>query len=134
MEKYLFLDVRIVKYLGFGALQFILDISLFVVMSALDVPLLIANVVSRLSAATAGYYLNKKYTFAIGEVKTYSMARRYWVFWTFMTVFSSLLVWCWDRFLGDAMPTNFGKFVIECFLCVFGYLISKYWVYKHDPE
>lgn len=129
-----FLDKSAVKYLIFGAFQFVLDFMLFVLLQKIGVAVVVANVASRLSAATAGYYLNKKYTFSIGEVQTYAMMRRYWLFWLFMTGLSSLLILAWDHFLNGTLPTGAGKFAIECVLCVFGYLVSKIWVYKHDQE
>ncbi len=128
------IDASITKYLLFGIFQFSLDLALFIIMQKIGFASIVANVISRLTAAVAGYFLNKQYTFGISETKTYAMVKRYWVFWLFMTGLSSLLIYAWDYYLRSALATSAGKFIIECGLCVLGYLISKKWVYKNDRE
>lgn len=127
-----FLNNGVVKYVLFGAFQFILDFLLFVFLEKMGFYAVVANITSRLVAATVGYQLNKKYTFGVGKVKNYAMVTRYWVFWLSMTCVSSLLILVWNNFLTDLLPTSAGKLIVECILSIVGYLISKIWVYKND--
>jgi putative flippase GtrA len=128
------LNLSFAKYLFFGGFQFAFDFVLFFFLQNIGLAAVFANVTSRFSAALAGYYLNKRFTFGVGEVKTYSMFKRYWLFWLFMTGLSSTLVFLWDFHLQTTWSMGIGKFTIECFLCILGYLISRFWVYKHDSK
>ncbi len=128
------MKMRLVKYLSIGAFQFALDFILFLLLQQLGIALVVANTTSRLTAATAGYYLNKKFTFSVEPVPGRAMMLRYWLFWAFMTVLSSLLIFTWGKLLGDLLAIGLGKFVIESFLCLFGFFISRTWVYRHDQQ
>lgn len=128
------MKMHLMKYLGIGAFQFVLDFLLFLFFQKLGIALVIANSVSRLTAATAGYYLNKKFTFSVGHVTGHAMMLRYWFFWALMTVLSSLLIFSWAKLLDDLSSIGLGKFVVESFLCLLGFVVSKTWVYRHAPK
>lgn len=129
-----YVKVKIVKYLAVGGFQFVLDFLLFLLLQKMGIFLVVANVISRLSAATAGYYLNRKYTFSVRQSHGYSMVFRYWSFWIFMTILSSILILTWTTLLGDRYSAGFGKFIVESVLCVLGFFVSKMWVYRHAQE
>lgn len=123
--------MRITKFLSIGVCQFVLDFLVFVLLQKLGVVATIANTASRFLAGTLGYYLNKKYTFAIGPVLGYSMMARYWMFWGFMTLLSSTLISVWDTVLNNVFSNATGKILIELGLFLLSFVISKLWVYKH---
>ena len=82
----------------------------------------------------SGYYLNKKFTFSVGHVTGHAMMLRYWFFWALMTVLSSLLIFSWAKLLDDLSSIGLGKFVVESFLCLLGFVVSKTWVYRHASK
>lgn len=124
--------MKIFKYLTVGLFQFILDLGLFLLLQKIGLPLFVANVISRLTAATTGYYLNRQFTFSITPTTDYSMAIRYWSFWIFMTMLSTGLIMILQNLFPANSSLGIGKFIVESFLCVVGFLISKFFVYKHD--
>ena len=128
------MTIHLIKYLSIGAFQFALDFLLFVFFQKIGIALILSNTASRLTAATAGYYLNKKFTFSVGDSVDRTMVLRYWFFWAMMTVVSSLLIYAWGKWVGDLLPIGWGKFVVESFLCLLGFVISKTWVYRHAQE
>lgn len=123
-----------IKYLGVGLLQFGLDWTLFVVLEGAGVPVTPANVVSRLVTASIGFQLNKRLTFAARSVKPIRMAARYWAFWGVMTLISSVLLCGWTRWTNGPAFVGVGKFLVEALLCIVGFFISKFWVYKDVPR
>ena len=125
--------MKIFKYLVVGGFQFVFDFLLFLLLQQAGFPVFFSNTVSRLSAATLGYVLNKKYTFSVAPIQGYSMMLRYWSFWVFMTGLSSLLIWQWSVFFKNSLHIGVGKFSIESILCLAGFFISKRWVYRHAP-
>jgi putative flippase GtrA len=124
--------MKVLKYLTVGLFQFLLDLGLFLLLQTIGLPLFLANATSRLTAATTGYYLNRHFTFSVAPASDYSMVTRYWLFWTFMTLLSTGLMMVWQHFMSAHFHLGIGKFIVESFLCIVGFLISKFWVYKHD--
>lgn len=126
------MKTQLIKYFLFGLFQFLLDFLLFVWLEKAGVMVILANTASRLIAAVAGYCLNKKYTFDAGAVKSRAMFVRFWLFWLFMTGFSSLLMLAWSKAMAGTWSNGIGKLIVEALMFCFGFLISKMWVYKHD--
>ncbi len=125
------LKLQMARYLGVGLFQFVLDLLLFLLFQHVGAAIVVANTASRLSAATAGYFLNRKYTFSATTAGGYSMVLRYWLFWAFMTALSSLLLLAWDALFAGRWSPGLGKFLVEAALAVLGFFISKLWVYRH---
>ena len=125
------LKLQLARYLGVGIFQFVLDLLLFLLFQKLGVALVVANTASRLSAAAAGYLLNRKYTFSVAPAHGHSMLLRYWLFWGCMTALSSLLLLGWDALFAGRWSPGLGKFLVEAALAVLGFFISKLWVYRH---
>ena len=119
------------RYLGVGVFQFVLDLLLYLLFQKIGMAIVMANTASRLSAATGGYFLNRKYTFSVVSASGHSMVVRYWLFWIFMTGLSSLLLLAWEAHFASQWSPGLGKFLVEAVLAVLGFFISKLWVYRN---
>lgn len=124
--------LRIAKYVAVGGLQFVLDVALFYVLHLLGMPVVAANVLSRLTAATVGYVANRHFTFGVPRQTSYRMVAKYWLFWLGMTAVSSGLLWAWESWTTTVWQVTLGKLLIDGGLCIAGFFISQKYVYKHD--
>jgi putative flippase GtrA len=124
--------LRIAKYVAVGGLQFVLDVALFYVLHFFSMPVVPANILSRLTAATVGYVANRQFTFAVPRQNSYRMVAKYWLFWLSMTAISSGLLWTWESFTTTVWQVTLGKLVIDGGLCVAGFFISQKYIYTHD--
>jgi putative flippase GtrA len=122
--------MKLVKYLFVGGVQFVFDLGLFVFLEKIGLGILMANTVSRFSAATLGYFLNRKYTFSIKRGPA-AMFVRYWIFWGGMTVASTLLIDFASSHFSGPLAIGLTKFFVESALCLLGFIVSRYWVYTH---
>jgi putative flippase GtrA len=118
-------------YLAFGILQLLLDWSLFVAFTALGLPAAPANLASRTSAATLGFWLNGRYTFADGEGSRLGWRRfaRFWALWLLMTALSTVLVATVESRLGLRWAW-LAKPVVEGGLAVANFFLLRRLVYR----
>lgn len=133
MKHYLTRYQRILKYIAVGGMQFALDVVVFYALQLLSMPVVPANILSRLSAASAGYVANKHFTFSVPSAGTqgYRMVMKYWLFWLTMTAMSSGLLRLWESFFDTIGYVMLGKLVIDGGLCLIGFYISKKYIYTH---
>ncbi len=114
-------------FLGIGAVQFGVDAGLFVVLTWLGMMPAWANIVSRLSAACLGFFLNGRLTFGHGAL-TRGQFARYIATWVLLTAVSTVavagvatmagLTWAWLM-----------KIAVEIVLAVASFLLMRNWVF-----
>jgi len=126
--------MKIFKYVVVGGIQFVLDLCLFMALKYCGLSVVFSNTASRLLAAILGFYLNKNFTFSISGRASWYMLAKYWLFWGGMTVLSTALIHVSDLAAGKYLPLAVIKFCVEAFLCFVGFLISRFWVYRHARE
>ncbi|WP_313400485.1 GtrA family protein [Stenotrophomonas sp.] len=82
------------QYIIFGLLQLALDWGVFVLATALGVPVAPGNLVGRISGALLGFWLNGRYTFADQGRQRHGWRRfvRFAVWWLLMTAASTWLI------------------------------------------
>lgn len=121
------------SYVAIGLLQLALDSSLFVALSALGLPAVLANVSGRACAAGLGFWLNGRFTFAEGGQPRLGGARlrRYVMTWLSLTAISTGAVATAEHLLG-LRGAWLAKPVIEAALALLSFLILRHWVYR--PE
>lgn len=117
-------------YVLFGLVQLLLDWLLMVLLSRAGVPVAVANVSGRLLAALAGFWLNRRYTFA-GHLAGPGRAQfaRFVAFWILATVLSTVSVSAIDRHAGLGWAWA-AKPAVEAALAVLGFLASRHWIYR----
>lgn len=123
-----------VLFLLVGGVQYVLDAGIFsLLVLSLDTSL--ANVLSRLSGACAGYYLNGYFTFGVINQKNVFNLRRIVKFslvWTGLTLVSTLSI----NMVVSMLPTAdwhyivVVKLVVEAVLVILSFLMQKFFVYR----
>lgn len=107
----------------------------FVVVSALGVPVISANLFGRVVGAVFGFFLNRKYTFGGGLGSGRPMRRelvRFAIGWVLMAFASTLMVSGVAEF--DSLRGAWlAKPVIDGLLAVLGFVVSKYWIFN-EPK
>ena len=118
-------------YLAFGLLQLALDWALFVALTAAGLPAAPANLASRTSAASLGFWLNGRYTFADGQGSRLGWRRfaRFWMLWLVMTALSTLLVAMVETRLGLRWAW-LAKPVVEAGLAVANFFLMRRLVFR----
>ena len=118
-------------FLIIGALQLVLDWLAFVTLTASGLPVVPANVISRISAALAGFWLNGRLTFAgpegprLGGVRLFRFA----LLWLAMTGLSTVLIaWTADAF--DLRHAWLAKPGMEAVLAGLSFILQRHWVYR----
>jgi putative flippase GtrA len=117
-------------YLTIGALQWLVDWGVMVMLSHAGMLVAPANVAGRISGAMLGYWLNGRITFAgadsaLGRVQF----ARFAMMWLAMTALSTLLIDRIDNHLGLQWAW-LAKPAVEAALGLLGFMISRHWVYK----
>jgi putative flippase GtrA len=117
-------------YLTIGALQWLVDWGVMVLLSHAGMLVAPANVAGRISGAMLGYWLNGRITFAgadsaLGRVQF----ARFAMMWLAMTALSTLLIDRIDNHLGLQWAW-LAKPAVEAALGLLGFMISRHWVYK----
>ena len=115
-------------FLVVGGVQFGFDAGLFVALTWLGTLPAWANIVSRLSAACLGFFLNGRLTFG-HKALTRGQFARYIATWVLLTAVSTATVagvaamaglkWAW-----------LAKIVVEVVLAVASFLLMRNWVFK----
>lgn len=118
-------------FAAIGALQWLLDSALMVVLSHAGLAVALATVAGRVAGACAGYWLNGRYTFAGSQRGLSPRAlRRFVIFWLLCTAISALLLGRID----DAAGLHWawlGKPLVDAALAVAGFWVSRHWIYPH---
>lgn len=114
-----------------GGLQLLLDWLVFVLLSAVGVPIAAANVLARANAALVGFWLNGRYTFAQGGQPRLGGRRllRFVLTWGVLTLISTLLI----RFVSLHVSLHLvwlAKPLVEAVLAALSFLIARYWIYR----
>ncbi len=118
-------------YLVIGLVQLLVDWLVFVVATALGLPVAPANVAGRLAGMLLGFWLNGRYTFAEAGSHRLGWKRfgRFFVLWLLMTAASTLLVSLVDHALG-LQYAWLAKPLVEGGLACVSFLLMRYVVYR----
>jgi putative flippase GtrA len=118
-------------FVAVGITQVALDSSVFILATALGVPVAVANVFGRMSGATLGFLLNGRYTFASGGPARHSLAhfRRFVIAWSSLTMISTFLVHTIAR-LHSLHGAWLAKPLVEGCMAVIGFFVWRQWVFR----
>jgi putative flippase GtrA len=125
------ISAETLSYLAIGALQFLIDIVIFFALvhyQLLEVG--VANVASRLLAATLGFWLNHKYTFAGTGREVAGRWLRFWCWWWSATFLGSFLLNCTERVVDEDVILVVTKLAIEVCLVFLTFQVFRRWVYR----
>lgn len=113
-----------------GGAQLCSDWACFVLLTWLGLDVVWANVGSRLLGAILGFWLNGRITFGrAGAVLSHAQAIRFATSWSAMTLLGSAALKAIEQSLG--LPAaRLGKPLLDAILAAFGFLLSKYWIYR----
>jgi len=117
-------------YLVIGGLQWLVDWGVMVGLSHLGMLVEPANIIGRISGALLGYWLNGKLTFAGDDTALgRTQLRRFVLMWLCTTAISTWSLGAIDEHIGLKWAW-LAKPGVELVLGVFGFLLSRHWVYK----
>ena len=117
-------------YLLIGGVQWLLDWGVMVLLSHLGLAIEVANICGRISGAILGFWLNGKFTFAGDDTRIGgAQLRRFVMMWLCTTVASTWAMGQIDDVFGLQWAW-LAKPAVELCLGVFGFLLSRHWVYK----
>jgi putative flippase GtrA len=114
-----------------GAIQLLLDWSVFVGSTALGVPVSAANLAGRITGASLGFWLNGHLTFR-GEVPIRLIGRplkRFIAMWLLLTLLGTLMV----MVVGSQASLRaawLAKPIVEAVLAAISFVTCRYWVYR----
>lgn len=117
----------------FGILQFAFDSVIYTILSTVGIDIILANVLSRGSAALLGYFVNGKYTF--NKKPSSESFIKFCIYWLFMTALSSFLLWiskeiyCGEKNVG---VTFISKVLVEFILFFISYILAKKMVFTNE--
>ncbi|HBK45876.1 MAG TPA: hypothetical protein DDZ67_05455 [Xanthomonadaceae bacterium] len=114
-----------------GALQLLVDWSVFVAVTAAGLPTVPGNVVGRISGALLGFWLNGRYTFAAaGDARLgWHRFARFMVMWLVLTFVSTWLMASTALVLGLQFAW-LTKPLVEGGLAVVSFLLGRYVIYR----
>lgn len=117
-------------YLLIGGLQWLVDWGVMVGLSHLGMLVEPANITGRISGALLGYWLNGKLTFAGDDTALgRTQLRRFLMMWLCTTAISTWSLGAIDEHIGLKWAW-LAKPGVELVLGLFGFLLSRHWVYK----
>ena len=122
---------QLVSYGAVGFIQIGLDWLTFVVLTYLGIHATPANLAGRILGASAGFWLNGKWTFSDGgkAVLSRKAMARFVATWALTTALSTLIVSLVDQSHGLHWAWLV-KPIADAFLAVLGFTISKFWIYR----
>jgi len=120
-----------VSFVMVGGCLVLVDWAVFVLLTALGLATVPANVASRAVGAVLGFCVNGYVTFGDRTTPRLGLRRfaRYVAMWVTMTCLSSLLV----ALVADELTLQMAwlaKPVVEAGLAVASFLLSRHWVYR----
>lgn len=118
-----------VLFILVGLMQVVIDLLVFVLLTALGLEIGVANVVARLSGAALGYALNGMLTFSgdAGRVISVGSGIRFLAAWVSMTAVGTLSLIGLNT-LQIAAPWLM-KLLVEANLAVVSFIVMRTWVY-----
>ncbi|QNG77792.1 GtrA family protein [Stenotrophomonas maltophilia] len=118
-------------YLVIGLVQLLVDWLVFVVATALGMPVEPANIAGRLAGMLLGFWLNGRYTFAEAGAGKLGWKRfaRFFGLWLLLTAASTLLVSLVDQALG-LQYAWLAKPLVEGGLACVSFLLMRHVVYR----
>ena len=123
---------QVAGYAIVGLAQLGVEWIVFVAGTMLAIPVPVANILARVSGASLGFWLNGRFTFASAGARLDRRALgRFIVSWCVLTVVGTAAVTWLDK-AGGLPLAWIGKPVIDIALAAFGFLASKYWIYRVD--
>ncbi len=120
-----------ILFLLVGGTQLLLDWALFVALTWAGLAVVPSNIMARACAAGSGFWLNGRFTFALGSVPKLGRRRlvRFGLLWCALTVLSTVLLgrlaglsgleWAW-----------LAKPLVEAVLAIMSFFIQRQWVYR----
>lgn len=119
------------SFTAIGALQWLLDSAAMVALSHAGVAVALATVCGRLLGASAGYWLNGRYTFASAQRGLSARAlRRFVAFWLLSTALSATLLAGIDASAG-LRQAWLAKPAVDGLMAGLGFLVARHWIYRH---
>jgi putative flippase GtrA len=115
-------------FLTIGVAQTLLSWAVFVVLTALGMPVPPANVLGRIAGANLGFWLNGYYTFSKQRLD-WQHALRFVVVWTLLTMLSTVLISIVAARLGLHTAWLAKPLVEACVACV-AFFLWKHVVYR----
>lgn len=114
-----------------GAAQLAVDWALFVAQTALGMPTVPANLISRVGGAGLGFWLNGRITFAAqGQPRVgRKQLLRFVIVWLALTAISSVLMELVSRQLGLQMAW-LAKPAVEGGLALVSFFLARNWIYR----
>lgn len=123
---------QLLLYGVMGGLQLLADWLCFVALTFVNVDVVPANLISRVVGAALGFWLNGRHTFADAQSRP-SLGRRqairFAIGWLLTAILSTTAVWLLERFAGLEWART-GKFFVDSGLALFGFVLSKYWIFR----
>lgn len=120
-----------VSFLVVGCCLIVLDWAVFVVLTALGVVPVPANIAGRVAGALVGFWANGRITFSVPGSPRLGRRRfvRYLVLWLTLTLLSTVSV----TLLASRLSLEvawLAKPVVEAGLAALSFLVSRQWVYR----
>jgi putative flippase GtrA len=113
-----------------GAIQVVLDSTVYIALTKLGVPTPPANVCGRIAGAVLGFWLNGRVTFAHhDQPRLRWRLARYILLWVAMTIVSTVALTIIGHRAG-LKHTWWAKPLIEIVLGLTSFLICRHWVYR----
>ncbi|KRG71360.1 membrane protein [Stenotrophomonas terrae] len=119
------------QYIFIGLLQLALDWGVFVLATALGLPVTPGNLLGRVSGALLGFWLNGRYTFAAQGEQRHGWKRfaRFLALWLLMTVISTWLI-DWVAHSLGLQYAWLAKPLVEAGLAGVSFLLLRHVVYR----
>lgn len=119
------------RFVMVGGCLVIVDWAVFVLLTAVGLATIPANVASRAVGAVLGFWANGHVTFGQPGAPRLGLSRfvRYVVVWVSMTALSTLLV----TLVADQLTLQMAwlaKPVVEAALALVSFFLSRHWVYR----
>lgn len=126
---------RPLSFIAVGGFQYVLDAALFSLLVTLGLDTVKANVGSRATAAATGFVLNRYVTFGQREdtVRRFGFSLlRFVGLFVLLTALSTGLILALEALFGASDGRRIAyKILVEPFLAVLSYLLSRAWVYRN---
>lgn len=119
----------------FGILQFAVDSLVYTILSTVGLNIVLANFLSRGSAALLGYFINGKYTF--NKKPSSGTFIKFCIYWAFMTALSSCLLWIVKEIYSGVENVSFtfvSKVLVELILFFISFILAKKMVFTNEKN
>lgn len=117
------------RFIIVGLVQLGVDAGTFILLTYAGIPVVPANVASRVTGATLGFLLNRRYTFCGGDSAVGGTLVRFVVLWLATTVLSTILVSVIAELLGLKWAW-LAKPLVDAVLAGLSFMAAKWWVFR----